>query len=98
MSAVCVCQQPFPIQVVTAVWGRTLPPSTSSPMMMHPAVCSERVLFSSGDIMILLRATDGLKDATEELGSLGSGRIRCRFNWAKRENMKTYVGLQCTIG
>ncbi len=29
---------------------RTLPPKTSSPMIMHPAVCIMRLLFSSADV------------------------------------------------
>ena len=43
---------------------RTLPPRTSSPIIMHPAVCINRLLFSAAvtDVMMLL-PNDGRETA-----------------------------------
>lgn len=46
--------------------GHTLPPRTSSPMIIHPAVCIIRLLFSSavtdGMMLLLRKAVEATAD------------------------------------
>lgn len=51
--------QPRPRQAAAEPDGRTLPPRTSSPMMMHPAVWIMRLVFSCADVMICPLMPDG---------------------------------------
>ena len=65
----------------------TLPPSTSSPIIIQPAVCIMHLLLSSANSAMLL-PKETRETAFEAYAELGRRLVVCRESWVSRASIE----------